>query len=334
MLGSVAEMLIAQYSIAQWVLVFFIFSFVGWCWEVSLYLVRERRFVNRGFLSGPILPIYGFGVVCILLCCIPFEENTLLVALVGTVAASLLEYATGAAMEALFHVRYWDYSKYPLNFRGYICLYSAMVWALFSAILVRFVQPFLRPWIVRVPDGAAMACAATLSVFALCDTVRAVRRALDLRKLLEEMERYAQEVEALRGNLRGINERMNGMIRAFAEQVDERRESLGVDMKRLTAAQDHAREALGRMGQSIVQDAGERFVQMQKVLAEVAAYLPDAKVLREEIEEARGRYEHQFELLHRARVSGLSHAKKMLRRNPGAVSDRYARWLEEIRKEK
>ena len=82
MLEQIRAMLLEEYSVSQWVLLFFLYSFCGWCWEVFLYLVKERRFVNRGFLFGPILPIYGFGAVGILLTCVPVEGNMALVALV------------------------------------------------------------------------------------------------------------------------------------------------------------------------------------------------------------------------------------------------------------
>lgn len=113
LLEQIKAILLEEYSVSQWVLLFFLYSFCGWCWEVFLYLVKERRFVNRGFLFGPILPIYGFGAVGILLTCVPVEGNMALVALVGTIAASLLEYVTGFLMESIFHVRYWDYSQRP-----------------------------------------------------------------------------------------------------------------------------------------------------------------------------------------------------------------------------
>ena len=83
MLEQIRATLLEEYSVSQWVLLFFLYSFCGWCWEVFLYLVKERRFVNRGFLFGPILPIYGFGAVGILLTCVPVEGNMALVALVG-----------------------------------------------------------------------------------------------------------------------------------------------------------------------------------------------------------------------------------------------------------
>ena len=75
MLEQIRATLLEEYSVSQWVLLFFLYSFCGWCWEVFLYLVKERRFVNRGFLFGPILPIYGFGAVSILLTCVPVENS-------------------------------------------------------------------------------------------------------------------------------------------------------------------------------------------------------------------------------------------------------------------
>lgn len=332
MLQTIHSLLLAQYSTPQWVLVFFAFSLAGWCWEVLLYLVRERRFVNRGFLSGPILPIYGFGAVCILVCCMPVREHALLVALIGMLSASLLEYATGAAMEALFHVRYWDYSSLPFNLKGHICLYSAATWAVFSVLLVCFVHPKMQPVISRIPDDAAWAASLTLGVLAVGDAVRSVRRALSLRRLLETMERCAQEMQALRGDLSGISERMGDMIRAFAVQVDEKRSELAGGLQKITQAQDHVRRMLGEKQFSL--EHALRFAELEKILSDAAAFLPDARALREEIERTRERYEHQFELLHRARLSGLSHARKVLSRNPSAVSRRHGEWLEEIRKEK
>ena len=197
MLEQIKAMLLEEYSVSQWVLLFFLYSFCGWCWEVFLYLVKERRFVNRGFLFGPILPIYGFGAVGILLTCVPVEGNMALVALVGTIAASLLEYVTGFLMESIFHVRYWDYSQRPLNLNGYICALSAATWAVFSVIIVSVVNPFVKNYIYMIPLTMADAAAAVLVGFAVVDTGFAVRRALDLRALLESMERYAKELQAL-----------------------------------------------------------------------------------------------------------------------------------------
>ena len=129
------------YSLGQWLLFFFLYCFLGWVWESCYVSAKRRQWVNRGFLHGPMLPIYGTGAVIILLATIPVRDSLWLVFLLGMLAATALEYVTGAAMEALFKVRYWDYSKQPFNLNGYICLTSSLAWGAFSILLVRFLHP-------------------------------------------------------------------------------------------------------------------------------------------------------------------------------------------------
>ena len=96
------------YSTGQWVLLFFFYCFCGWVWESCYVSLCQRRWVNRGFLHGPLLPIYGFGAILILFVTLPVENDLRLVWLLGMLAATALEYVVGAAMERLFQVRYWD----------------------------------------------------------------------------------------------------------------------------------------------------------------------------------------------------------------------------------
>ena len=88
-------------------LLFFSYSFLGWVWECLYVSLRRREWINRGFLRGPWLPIYGTGAVLILLATLPVRESGALVFLLGMVTATALEYVTGAAIEKIFHVRYW-----------------------------------------------------------------------------------------------------------------------------------------------------------------------------------------------------------------------------------
>lgn len=115
-------------QLAQWVLCFYIYCFLGWVWETCYVSIRKKKFVNRGFMKGPLLPIYGSGALCILFASEPFRGNYVLMVLTGMVMATVLEYATGAVIEALFRVRYWDYSNDFLNINGYVCLKSMLCW--------------------------------------------------------------------------------------------------------------------------------------------------------------------------------------------------------------
>ena len=109
------------YTWIQWAFFFFFYSFFGWCFESAYVSLKQKRLVNRGFIHGPFLPLYGTGGVMMLVVSSPFRDNLLLTFVAGCIGATVLEYVTGVAMEALFKVRYWDYSHKKLNFQGQIC---------------------------------------------------------------------------------------------------------------------------------------------------------------------------------------------------------------------
>lgn len=166
-----ASMLRAQYSLSGWALAFFLYSFVGWCWEVALYLVRDKMLVNRGFLSGPFLPVYGFGALGMLLVCLPVKEHVGKVMIVGALAASLLEYAAGALVLRVLHRRYWDYRKERMNLGGHVCLLSALTWAAFAVAVVCVLHPLFQPSLARIPKEPCAALSGTLAVLALGDAI-------------------------------------------------------------------------------------------------------------------------------------------------------------------
>ena len=134
-------MMLGLYTLPQWVLLFFSYGFLGWVWESGYVSVRQRHWVNRGFLHGPVIPIYGFGAVAILALCAPVAGSLPLLFFSGMFWATALEYATGWAMEQMFHVRYWDYTNEKWNLNGYICLMASLCWGLFSVLLLRGIQP-------------------------------------------------------------------------------------------------------------------------------------------------------------------------------------------------
>ena len=190
------------YTTGQWVLLFFFYCFCGWVWESCYVSVCQRRWVNRGFLNGPLLPIYGFGAIIILFATLPVEDNLYLVWLFGMLAATALEYVTGAAMEALFKVRYWDYSKHRFQLNGHICLSSSIAWGFFSIFLVRFLHPPIGRLLLDIPSWCVDPLALALTVAFTADVVRSVQAAMDLREVLmrvteenEELRRLAKRAE-------------------------------------------------------------------------------------------------------------------------------------------
>ena len=165
-------------ALTQGLTFFLLYSFLGWVWESSLLSVREHRWVNRGLLTGPLLPLYGFGALAILLFTLPAAQSAARVFLLGAAGATALEYITGFSMERLFGVRYWDYSRARFNLHGHICAAATVCWGVFSVLLVRVIHPPVRALTARIPAGAASAAALTLLLFAVCDAAFAVRKAL------------------------------------------------------------------------------------------------------------------------------------------------------------
>lgn len=243
------------YSAGQWVLLFFLYCFLGWVWESCYVSVCRRQWVNRGFLHGPLLPIYGSGAILILFVTLPAEENLWLVWLLGMIAATALEYVTGDVMERLFKVRYWDYSKKRFNLNGHICLSSSIAWGFFSILLVRFLHPPVGRLLTSVPaflvDPAALALTAAFTV----DVVRSTQAALDLREILtrlteenEELRRIAKRVEVVSAfaedDLRRFREKTEVEKLLLQERLESartqrklrRREALEESLRRRTSA--------------------------------------------------------------------------------------------------
>ena len=111
-----------EYTWYQWLSFFYIYCFFGWIFESSYVSLKQRRFINRGFLRLPMLPLYGTGAVMMLWVSLPFKSSLVMVYISGVIGATVLEYVTGWGMERLFKMKYWDYSNQPFNLNGYICL--------------------------------------------------------------------------------------------------------------------------------------------------------------------------------------------------------------------
>ena len=198
------------YTTGQWVLLFFFYCFCGWVWESCYVSLCQRRWVNRGFLQGPLLPIYGSGALIILFVTLTVAGNLGLVWLLGMLAATALEYVTGDVMERLFKVRYWDYSKQKFNLNGHICLSSSIAWGFFSILLVRFIHPPIARLLADVPSWLVDPLALALTIAFTVDVVQSVQAALDLKDVLTKL---AEENE----DLRRLAKRAE-VVSAFAEE--------------------------------------------------------------------------------------------------------------------
>ena len=230
------------YSAGQWVLLFFFYCFCGWVWESCYVSLCQRRWVNRGFLRGPLLPIYGSGAIIILFVTLPVAGNLYLVWLLGMLAATALEYVTGAAMEALFHVRYWDYSKQKCNLNGHICLTSSIAWGFFSILLVRLLHPPIARLLADVPAWLVDPLALTLTAVFTVDVVQSVQAALDLKEMLSKLTEENEERRRLAKRAEVAAAFAEDDLRRFREKTELERRLLQSRVASELEEQRQARE--------------------------------------------------------------------------------------------
>lgn len=136
--------------ILDYIFYFFFYSIVGWILETVCCSIYYKKPINRGFLKGPFVPIYGTGAVVLGVCLMPFYEKfgytwyiIPLVILLGVVIADIVEYLTSFLMEKLFNARWWDYSNEFMNLHGRICLKHSIYWALATGAFIYIVHPFV-----------------------------------------------------------------------------------------------------------------------------------------------------------------------------------------------
>jgi uncharacterized membrane protein len=232
-----------MYTWYQWLAFFFIYGFFGWIWETSYVSVCQKRFVNRGFLHGPMIPIYAFGALAMLILALPVKANMLVTYVVGMVGATLLELVTGWLMERIFKVRYWDYRSQKFNFHGYICLSSSLFWGFLAVALVNWMHPPVENFVISRRTNVILAADAGCSILFLLDFGVSLKQALDLRKILVSLEKLYKDMEAVRQELAAhlderledSKERMDEYREAAVEKLESGREKL--DEYRETAAE-------------------------------------------------------------------------------------------------
>ena len=174
--------------------IFFIYAFLGWCTEVSYAALVTGTFVNRGFLNGPVCPIYGFGVVIVLTCLTPLAGSLPLLFLGSVVLTSALEWLTGFALEKLFHQRWWDYSDEPFNLSGYICLRFSIAWGFACMFVVKLLHPTVLLFIRIVPQVLGVVLLALMGAVMAVDLAATVSTIIKLNRRLAQIDELAAKI--------------------------------------------------------------------------------------------------------------------------------------------
>lgn len=212
---------------------FLIYALIGWCLEVLFCTVNTGQLVNRGFLNGPVCPIYGFGGVLVIGLLQPVAGNMLLLYVGSVLVTSALELAAGILLKKVFHTSWWDYSDVPFNLGGYICLKFSLMWGVACVVLIRVVHPLVEAGVSLLPVVVGRVLLAVFYGLLLADVAVTVVAVSKMNMDLEEAGKIA-------AYLRQGSDRMAGALGATALQVAGKLEELELPEKREKAAQDMA----------------------------------------------------------------------------------------------
>lgn len=211
--------------------VFILYSLFGWIYESCFVSLQKKSLVNRGFLGGPIIPIYGVGALMIYLVLWNYRDHIFIVFLGGFLLATVLEYFTSVLMELLFHLRWWDYSNYRINLQGRVCLTVSLFWGVLSVLMLKVFQPGIDLLISKIPRrfgeiaGYMILPLFTMDIIITCiNTVKFGRLLAKLHVLRQDMLDYITSTkiyetgEELKEKLSNL--RMIGMFSEIRSSLD------------------------------------------------------------------------------------------------------------------
>lgn len=298
-----------HYTLIQWLFFFYFYCFFGWVFESTYVSVKSRKFVNRGFMRGPFLPIYGSGAIMMLVVSMPFQDNLILTYLAGCVGATVLEFVTGTVMEALFKVRYWDYSNQKFNYKGHICLGSTLAWGFLTIFMTEFLHRGVEKLVFSIPDLIITILTIVLTIVILVDFTLSFKAALDLRNVLIGLDKAKAEMER-------IQKRLDVIVAVASDELETRR-------------QERKLERSIYMDE-LMDDIEERFNSIkERIRVEPPEFLEDA---REELLELKAKFLVEKE--HRIQFKKLKdfYQRSMIKGNPTMYSQRFEEALDDLKK--
>lgn len=218
---------------------FIIYAFLGWCSEVAYAALCDGRFVNRGFLNGPVCPIYGFGVVTVITLLSPLEDNLIMLFIGSVFLTGVIEYVTGFLLEKLFHEKWWDYSDVPFNLNGYICPKFLLLWGFACVFVVKLVHPAIAASVGIIPTVAKAVILAVIFAALAVDCVLAVASVLKIRKHIRGVEETEQLLKRLSDQ---IGEKISDGVINVRQKSPEFEEALAELQEKYREILKHAKD--------------------------------------------------------------------------------------------
>ena len=320
MVSFFTDTMIWGFSLYQIMAYFLIYSCIGWCLEVIYAAVTTGQLVNRGFLNGPVCPIYGFGMIIVLFTLTPLLHSALLLYIGGVILPSALELVGGWALYKLYRTRWWDYSDYPFNIGGFICLEFCLLWGVGTLVVMRIVHPIVAGIVSMIPPLVGLILMIFLYAVYAVDVVVTAISASHLADTLDTMEKLGDSIHA-------VSDAMTELLGTTALNADQKMDESRLQLKLAAAeARDNAsrrspRETLAaiRSKTDEAMDAARRASEIARLNTEEAANA--AKLA------AKGAAERAAELLHLEELAAELQARSdemqaQLLRSPRIVGPR------------
>lgn len=247
------------YTLVQWIAFFYIYCFLGWCFESGYATIKQRKLTNRGFLRGPYIPIYAFGAIFVLIITDNFQGSILSVYFSGLIAATVLEYITGYVMEKLFKVKYWDYSDHKFNLNGYISLSTSIAWGFLSVLLTEVLQVNVYRFVSMLTEhDLKISIAITSTVFFL-DLILSIKAAFSIAKAYAALERAKLEFVEVKDKLSVIaDELLNetqskiiGIKDSVAERMSQANGYISTGKESLSALKSEIENVLSSLSNTV-----------------------------------------------------------------------------------
>jgi len=211
-------------------LLFALYSFIGWVMETIYCSIPAKKFVYRGFLMGPVCPIYGFGALAVVLILSPISGHPELIFCCGLILTSLLEYGVSFLLEKLFKKSWWDYSNKKFNINGRICLQNSILFGALSLLLIYVLNPAFGKFLTVLPTPLQQFLAASLILVFGVDLFFSVRNTLDFNREMIRISELTEKIEHKRDELKSY-------VDAFR---DEKRDRIEFELAALQSAQEES----------------------------------------------------------------------------------------------
>lgn len=214
---------------------FIIYSFLGWVMESILKTVLEKKFVNSGFLHGPVCPIYGFGAIIMILFLNMFRSNILILFIMSFLILSIWEYIVGLLLEKIFHTKYWDYSENKFNIKGRVCLLNSLFWGILGVVFTLYMHPFIEEKIQLIPYNILIIIGIIIYIILIIDTIVSTVKIKTISKTLEKItdigENIKEKLAEIKEAKNEITEEMKEKIPKDLEKAVERLRRKQIRMK-------------------------------------------------------------------------------------------------------